>query len=231
MARNVQKSLASVPLLAELAPEKLCELEEAGHWRHYDAKEQIFDRDSDGAEIFFVVDGKVQILNYSPSGREVSFDEVEGGGYFGELSALDGGAQPASAVAVEETTVASFSAAAFQKLLLDQPKIAFVVLSHLVRKVRHADARIMDLSTLSAVDRVYTELLRMAMPRNDGCNAAVINPVPTHSEIASRAGTTRETVSRVLSNLAKATIVRREPDALRVLDLNRLAELIHPNDV
>lgn len=226
MAQDFKKSLARVPLLAELSPGKLGELEKAGRWRHYDAKEQIFDHDSDGGEIFFVVDGRVQLLNYSPSGREISFAEVEGGGYFGELSALDGGARSATAVAVEETTVASFTAEAFRNLLLDQPKIAFVVLSHLARMVRNADVRIMDLSTLSAVDRVHNELLRMAAPAEDGSDTIVIRPLPTHSEIASRAGTTRETVSRVLSNLARTQIVAREADALRVVDPKRLTDLI-----
>ena len=229
MAQEIQKRLSGVPLLADLPAGKLCELEEAGRWRRYEAKEQIFDRDSDGDEIFFVVDGKVQIVNYSPSGREVSLAEVEDGGYFGELSVLDGGTPSGIAIAVEETTVASFPAEAFRKLLLDQPDIAFVVLSHLVKTVRNADARIMDLSTLSAVNRVQNELLRMAAPDEDGSDCVVICPVPTHSEIASRAGTTRETVSRVLGNLARTNIVEREGDLLRVVDLQRLSDMVGPS--
>ena len=53
----------------------------------------------------------------------------------------------------------------------------------------------------------------------------------SHSEIASRASTTRETVARVLGQLAQAGIVERKSKALYVRDkerLERLAELSSP---
>jgi CRP-like cAMP-binding protein len=99
------------------------------------------------------------------------------------------------------------------------------VLSNVGDMVRSADARIMDLSTLSAINRVHTELLRMAKADD---NVGVIKPIPTHSEIAARASTTRETVSRVLSHLARICIMERTARELRVLDLDRLKDLIEP---
>lgn len=228
MTRSTNESLAGITLLSGISPTELGELERAGSWRRYGAKEQIFDRDSEGRDIFFVVDGKVQILNYSPSGREISFAQVDSGGYFGELSALDGGTRSASAMAVEESALASMSSQTFKKLLLDHPKIAFEVLLNLTGMVRSADARIMDLSTLSAINRVHTELVRMSSPIGPGSNVGIIQPIPTHNEIASRASTTRETVSRVLSHLTKVFIIERTSDALKVLDLQRLNDLIEP---
>ena len=226
MVQDSGKSLAVCELLSDLSPEQITELERRSRWRTYAPKEQILDRESEGTDVYFVVDGRVQILNYSPSGREVSFAEVPKGGYFGELSALDRRTRSASAMAVTDTTLASLTAETFKKLLLDHPKIAFVALLRLAAMVRSADARIMDLSTLSAISRVHTELLRMVKPTGPGSNTGIIEPVPTHSEIASRTGTTRETVSRVLSNLARARIVARTQDTLKVVDLERLGDLI-----
>ncbi len=226
MARSSTRSLAGIELLAELPPDDIAKLEQLSGRRNYAAKEQILDRLSEGTDVFFVVNGSVLILNYSPAGREVSFAEVHRGGYFGELSALDKRRRSASAMAITETTLASVTADTFRNLLLDHPKIAWVVLLHLAHMVRAGDARIMDLSTLSAINRVHAEIRRLAEPSEDDDNVGVIRPIPTHSVIASRAGTTRETVSRVLSNLVSVRIVERGRDAITVLDLQRLSEII-----
>ncbi len=228
MAPSVQRSLTGIKILADLSPEQLVGFERSTRWRRYRAKEQILDRESTGTDVYFVVDGKVEILNYSPGGREISFAEVARGGYFGELAALDGRKRSASAMAATDTTLASITAPTFKKLLLDHPEIALVVLLNLTEMVRNADDRIMDLSTLSAINRVHSDLLRLAKPGEPDGNTALIRPIPIHSDIASRAGTTRETVSRVLSHLARVHIVERTKDSLEVLDLQRLRDLIEP---
>lgn len=225
MTQGSKHSLAGVALLSDLPTDYLAEVERVSKWRRYRSNEQVFDRLSDGTDVYFVVSGKVQILNYSPSGREISFAEVDRGGSFGELSAIDGRTRSATAVAAEDSLLASLSAQRFRAVLLEQPVVALSVLSNVGDMVRSADARIMDLSTLSAINRVHTELLRMAKADD---NVGVIKPIPTHSEIAARASTTRETVSRVLSHLARICIMERTARELRVLDLDRLKDLIEP---
>ena len=68
----------------------------------------------------------------------------------------------------------------------------------------------MDLSTLKAVQRVYVELLRRTKRDTAVPDLWVIRPMPSHSLIASLAGTTRETVARVVSNLSDAKIVEKK---------------------
>jgi len=220
--------LGSVRLLSPLPPGDLAEIERRCRWRRYLAKEQIFDRESDGADVYFVVEGCVQIVNFSPSGREIAFAEVKHGAFFGELTALDGKSRSASAVAVIDTTLASLTAPTFKELLLKRPDIAFVVLLHLAGIVRSADSRIMDLSTLSAINRVQAEILRMAEPRADDANVGIVRRLPSHNDIASRVGTTRETVSRVLSHLSRIRVAKREGHGLVVFDRHRLGAMIDP---
>jgi CRP/FNR family transcriptional regulator, cyclic AMP receptor protein len=230
MEQNAHNSLAGVELLSELTADSLASLERRVRFRRYAAKELIFDLESGGTEVYFIVAGEVQVVNYSPSGREVSFARVPAGGYIGELSAIDGRPRSATIVAVEDTTLASISADAFQSMLLDYPHIAIDVLQRLSAMVRAGDERIMDLTTLSAINRVHTEILRMSTPDEDGDNTALISPIPTHSDIAAWASTTRETVSRVLSNLARVFILERDDKALRILDVVRLKDMIEAVD-
>ena len=93
--------------------------------------------------------------------------------------------------------------------------------------VRHATDRIMELSTLGANNRVHAELLRQARAAGRGDSGKVVlRPIPVHGDIASRVSTTRETVARVFNELARGHIIRRERDALVVLDLARLEALV-----
>ena len=230
MAKDSKNSLAGVDLLSELSSESLDELEKRVRFRRYNAKELIFDLESGGTEVYFIVEGKVQVVNYSPSGREVSFAQVPAGSYIGELSAIDGRPRSATIVAVEDTTLASISAKAFRTLLLDYPHIALDVLQRLSAMVRAADERIMDLTTLSAINRVHSEILRMSAADENEDNTALITPIPTHSEIAARASTTRETVSRVMSHLARVFILERSDKALKILDVERLSSLVEPDE-
>jgi len=218
--------LSSVCLLGELSAERLTAVEQACRYKRFAAQEQIVDRDSATTDVFFVVRGSVRVVNYSILGREIAFDEVTEGNYFGELSALDGQPRSASIMALEDTLILALPRSLFLNLLSEHPNIALQVMMRLAKIVRTADERIMDLSTLAAHNRVHAELLRQARIHIVDGGSARIEPVPVHSDIASRVSTTRETVARVLNDLARRGIVERTKDALLIHDLSRLRNMV-----
>ena len=57
-------------------------------------------------------------------------------------------------------------------------------------------------------------------------NRAVIRPIPVHADLAGRVSTTRETVARVLNDLARKRIVQRESGGLAILDVRRLSAMV-----
>jgi signal-transduction protein with cAMP-binding, CBS, and nucleotidyltransferase domain len=59
MAQDNKNSLAGIELLSELAVEDLVALEQRVRFRSYQAKELIFDLESGGTEVYFIVAGKV----------------------------------------------------------------------------------------------------------------------------------------------------------------------------
>ncbi len=216
------QGLGSIELLAAVSEEQIRQLEQRCRWLSYSAQETILDRDSDNRDVFFVIDGSVRVVNFSSSGREIAFANVRSGGYFGELSAIDGNARSATVVATAKCRLAAMSPGAFKRLLTDFPKISELVLLRLTTIIRACDDRIMDLSTLRAVHRVYTELVRLVEPDIVAPSNYVIRPMRTHADIASRVSTTRETVARVLSQLASEGVVERKGKTLYIRDMDRL---------
>ncbi|MEI6986212.1 MAG: Crp/Fnr family transcriptional regulator [Rhodospirillaceae bacterium] len=230
MSENQAASLDRIALLSPLAQADRSTLARQCKWRRFEDGEQIVDRLDDTQDLCFIVEGRARILNHSVSGREISFDEIETGGFFGELSAIDGEPRSASVEALGNTMVAFLSPRRFEELVLTNPKTAFEVMRRLAGMVRRSTERIMDLSTLGANNRVHAELLRLAKP--DGppgsakANTASIAPIPVHADIASRVSTTRETVARVLSDLARDGLVERGETALLIRNLPKLRRMV-----
>ncbi|MCU0893050.1 MAG: Crp/Fnr family transcriptional regulator [Rhodospirillales bacterium] len=218
--------LAGAKLLRGLDWEMLRGIERAGSCRRYRPLEHIIDRDGRTTDVFFIVRGQARILNYSVTGREIAFDDLKPGDYFGELAALDNGPRSANVMAVADTLLLALPQRAFLQILEDHPRVALEVMARLARIVRLADERIMDLSTLAAHNRVQAELLRQVRGHRDQTNHGRISPIPVHSEIASRVSTTRETVARVLNDLARRGIVERTKQALIIHDIATLETIV-----
>lgn len=221
------KSLDNVELLSVLSDDVRAEVARLCRWRRFAPQEQIIDRQSETREILFVVSGKVRVVIYSISGRELTLDDLQEGSFFGELSAIDGHPRSASVMALTDTVIAALSAEHFKRLLAEQSEFAFCVISRLAEMVRASTDRIIDLSTLGANNRVHAEVLRQARSAGvdeDGC--AVLKPIPVHGDIAARVSTTRETVARVLNDLARQGLVRRERNALIVFDVEKLQSMV-----
>lgn len=226
MSDQETPSLVGIRILEGVDTKMLAELEKGCTWRRYGDHEQIIDRQSDSTDIFFVVEGRVRIVNYSLSGKEITLEDLDSGNHFGELSALDGQPRSASVMALDNCLIAALPQERFLSLLRQNSDIAFRVLRALAGIIRNSTDRIMDLSTLAANNRVQADLLRQARSGLIGENQAEIRPIPVHGDIASRVSTTRETVARVLSDLARNNIVERKKNALLIKDLAQLREMV-----
>ena len=226
LAEPGPKLLKGVDLLADLLPHELVEIEELCRFKTFRAGTQVFDRQADTRDVFFVVRGRVRIVNYSMSGREITLDDIGAGGHFGELAAIDSQPRSAAVLAVEDSLIVALPQRHFVEALEKYPSIALRVMKRLARMVRASTERIMDLSTLAANNRVQAELLRQARDTVKDDNTAVITPIPVHSDIASRVSTTRETVARVLSDLTRQGILERTRDSLIIRDVERLEEMV-----
>ncbi len=228
MTETTSHSLDSITLFEPLTPAERQTLAQQCRWRRYAPQEQVFDRSDTGRDAYFIVEGMVRIVDYSFSGREVSFVDISAGTYFGHMGAIDERPRSAGVIALTNTLLASMSPALFQKTVSSHPKLALDIMQNLAVTVRRSTERIMDLSTLGANNRVHAEILRLARASrtDEDSSTAVISPIPVHSDIASRVSTTRETVARVFGELSKSGLVERRSNQLFVSDFEQLEELV-----
>lgn len=224
MAEN--RTLAGIRLLAGLDEAELRRLEGRCRWRRFKTGETVIERGSETRDVHFIVAGSVNIVNFSLSGREVTYATLRAGDCVGELSAIDGEPRSATVVAAEPSLLASLAAKDFLDLLQHRVEVTFRILERLAKMVRGGDIRIMELSTLAATQRVFAELLRMAEPDTAVPGLWVIHPLPPLREIASRVSTTRETVARALSQLYPSGLIRRKGRSLYIMNRASFKDLL-----
>ena len=219
------RMLGSIHLFTGLPQARLAALERLCAWRTFSKGEEILTRNSTSREVFFVVKGAVSVVNYSGSGREIAYSIIEEGAYFGELAAIDQKPRSAHVVAVRPCLLAALKPESFEEVLRTTPEIAWRVLHKLAAIIRTNDERIMDLSTLGVHQRIYAELLRLAKPDPVTAGRWMIYPMPTQSDLAARVSTARETVARVIGQLAGEGLVEKKGRTLYIENKHVLAGL------
>jgi len=195
-------------------------------WRRYDSNEQIISHNEKSKDVYFVCSGFVRATIYTRAGKEVAFQDLGPGQMFGELSAIDGRPRATHVVALTDSTIACLTDDCFWALLERHPEIAAATLRRLSGLVRRLCDRVLEFSTLGIQNRIQAELLRLARDHSDGDNSAVIAPVPTHYEIATRVSTHREAVSRELNRLAKIGLVERQRGRLVIKNIAQLSRMV-----
>ena len=218
--------LRGIALLEGVPAERLEALAHSCAWRNSRAGQRILSRAAADRDVYLIVSGQVRVTTYSAAGRQVTFRDIGAGELFGEVAAIDGMPRSADVLALESTLTASMPPAAFRELLREQSEVAERVLRRLASLVRRLSERVIDLSTLGVHQRIHAELLRLARESGVKQNVARIERPPKHADLASQVSTYREEVTRELSALARAGIVRRDGRALLIRDVRRLETLV-----
>ncbi len=200
--------------------------------RRFRKGETIFHAGDPGDSLFLVTQGAVKITIPPDDGSEPAILTTIGpGGFFGELSLLDGAARSATAVALDSTETQILRRDAFDTLVDNQPVLRHMLLVTLAGEIRRLTAQVEDLHFLDLPGRLARHLLRTIVI-HEGLDPASADEVTgehrlpwpyTQSELAGMIGGSRQSVNRLLSDLVDEDLVRFDGDDLVIPDAARLA--------
>jgi CRP-like cAMP-binding protein len=196
------------------------------HGQYYEPNQYIVSYKDDSKDVFFIVSGRVQAINFGSSGHQVTLQDLEAGQMFGELSAIDGEPRLAHIITAQDAIVVSMTPDNFMQVLENHPTVIRATLKRLTGMVRLLGKKVYDRDVLPAHQRVRAELLRLAFEQQRPADTAVISPAPTHNGIAYHIGTSRETVTRELNSLRSAGLIMRRGNDLLICDVPRLTQMI-----
>ena len=206
--------IREIDLFAALSEQSCQRYAKALSWRTYGENELVVDIDDTSDDVLFVVSGMVRVVHRAEVGKEVILGDRGPGSYFGEMAAIDGLARSANVTALTTSRIATLPAATFLEILTHEPGVCRAVLSGLVGGMRSLTRKLSEHAYLTAVERLYCELLRLSRPRKGHEDQRSISPPPTQQELAERIGSRREVVSRSIGVLEKEGLVEKTRGAL-----------------
>jgi CRP/FNR family transcriptional regulator, cyclic AMP receptor protein len=220
----VASGLSKASLFRELAEEELLDLARHVHRASFASGEMVLQHMDEGDGVYVILWGNLIATLISPEGREVAFDVMTAGDYFGEIAAIDGGVRSASVSALTPSEVCTLSGARFRKLVERHPEVSGALIGDLVGRIRRLTERNYENIALRIRHRVQLELLRLANRNGVLFDGGVLSPAPTHAQIAARIGANREAVTREVSALAKKGYIRASRQSIAIVNASALIE-------
>jgi len=219
---SVSPKLLSVPLFSDLSAESLQILADIVTFRRFPKGSLLISQDEVGTCMYLLTSGRVRVSLASPEGKELVLDYLEAPAHFGEMSLVDSEARSADVHAVTDVEVLAIEGRDLSAAIQVQPKLALSLIGTLSRRLRNTIGRLEDLAFHDATHRVMRVVLNVATAGFETRGAPVVSGM-THYDIATLAGTSRETASRVISQLSRDGIISAKGRRLTV-DLSRLSE-------
>ena len=215
----IQHILSSINIFSDLPEKDLEALQKVCKPRKYFKNSMIILEEEYGDLVFVVQTGTIKITRVNDEGKEVILALLGPGEIFGELAILDGEARSANALAQEDCQLWAINKEDFLEMLKSNFSVSYNLLCELAKRLRKSDQQIEALSLSDAEHRIGVSLLNLAEDMGVIRKGKVtIQNLPFQQDIANMAGTSRETVSRVLKILENKSMISKTGHTLIIPD-------------
>lgn len=169
----------------------------------------IFMQGDVATRFYLLMEGIVRLSICGGQGQERIIDFLSPVCFFGAPDVLSGSSYGVTATAYTEVVAASFSADQVPSLM-DNREFVQEMMRSLAEQTRSMGRRLVGDSFYSVSGKVAFALLNLGRLLGSGSNGEVVSLPITQNELARFAGCNRVTVTKVISHLASAGLIRRK---------------------
>jgi CRP/FNR family cyclic AMP-dependent transcriptional regulator len=210
----------AVSFLQGLPDEIIGDLAAVATRRSYSQGGTIFMEGEPCAGLFLIEEGTVKICRFAADGREYTLQLVQGGDTFNDVAALDGGENPACAIAFTDAMLWRIARPDLHRVVNKHPELAWALIESIARRTRYLVGVVQDL----AMRNVKGRLARLLLDQAEAAEQGTPEPPLTQEDMASRLGTVREVVGRALRSLTAANIIAMDRQRIVIVDRARLQQ-------
>jgi CRP/FNR family cyclic AMP-dependent transcriptional regulator len=217
--------LQGLQLLASLPHVTVAHLAQHASERSFAKREVVLQKGNPPSALCFLLEGRLQGVDFTMDDREVGLYFINPGDYFGEVAVVDSQVQPEFVTAVARSRVVFIARDLIKPILFASPKVAESLCTRLATRLRSVSAQRRILGLSNPVQRVCAQLEQFyGAPLLAGASHRVLN-APTHQELAIMINASRETVTRVFQLLQGRGVVERDGNDLMILDANFIGQV------
>ncbi len=175
--------------------------------------------------VYVLCSGKVKLSTTSKEGKVLILKQAEAGEVLGLSAAISGSNYEMTAETTSPCQVNFFSRQDLMSLLQNESEVGVHAAQALSREFQGAYRDIHDLVLARSSSGKLARLLLSCAPESQKSEELRLRSAMTHEEMAQRIGSSRETVTRLLSNLKKKRLIRLEGATLVIRDRSGLEAL------
>ena len=193
--------------------------------RHFSPKDTIFTPGDPDDQLYFLLSGTVRLYKLYGDYKEATTALLRDGGVFGKLNLVEGRWQDVFAEAVTEARVASIQKASIERVIKSDPGFALKLFSSFSERLRQTDEVIESLLHREVSTRLATLLMNLGerFGENNGAGT-VIDVRLTHQDLANMIASTREAVSKVMSEFQRDGLIESRNRRIVIVNEEALAE-------
>ncbi|HET7415864.1 MAG TPA: Crp/Fnr family transcriptional regulator [Arthrobacter sp.] len=219
--------LSQVPFFTGLSTAELRDINVRIRAAWYRAGEAVYRMGESGSCLFIVASGAVKLVRPSGSGQSVLLEVITPGGSFGALGSSAASCYGETARSLDGSCILMLTGADSRLILRQHPSVALAALDDLAHRLEKSHQAIRQLSADTVEQRVAATLLGLDEKLRQYAPDGISQPrIPlSRGELASMAGTTAESVSRVMSQWRGRRIILSGRRWTTISDHDALAEM------
>ncbi|MET0580669.1 MAG: Crp/Fnr family transcriptional regulator [Pseudoxanthomonas sp.] len=189
-----------------LSQELLSQLALCGDAKWFARNELLIEEGGVSDALYVLVTGQLKVFTQDSKGRELVYNILQPGEFFGELF-LDGGPRSASVKAVCDSQCIVVDQTTIRGFMKTYPEFAERLVHALIARLRHATQLSKSLGLHGVYQRTVDLLNEIAFTEGD---MRVVPTDMTQQEIADRVGATREMINHILRDLVRGGFLARD---------------------
>ncbi|TES90035.1 MAG: Crp/Fnr family transcriptional regulator [Desulfobacteraceae bacterium] len=222
---EILRSLYKIPYFENLVEEELAALAGMARKRSFNKGELIFTTDQKCRNLHILHSGAIKIFIVSAEGREQIIHFLKPMVFFGEEILFGDNKYEANAQALCETVLFDIGKKKMENFLLSHPQVGIAMLAYFGKKMRRLIKMVGDMALKDVQGRLVCRLVQMAHEEGEKIEGGVEIKGLTQEELACNIGTVRESLSRCLTRLQDAKLIKLSRKKILVHDVNRLQAL------
>ena len=187
-------------------------------------KEILFIEGDSSKYLYFLVSGKIKTFRTNEQGKEYITQVYKEKDFFGYTSLLDANIYEDTAVAIEDSEIASIIKQDFYQMLLSNNELYTKFIKYITSDLSETNDKLIKLAYDSARKRVAEAILYLAKKYHMELLNGIVFSV-CRDDISSISGVSPESVSRNLTDLRSERLIELQNGKIKILDLRKLTDL------
>lgn len=224
--RSVKELLSSVPIFKDLTNEELEPIIHLTTTSRYTAGKLVFMQGDPLTNVYFIHTGQIKIFKTDFHGREQIVNVLQAGEMFPHAGFFRQDSCPAHAEVAEDAVLSYIPIHSFEQFLLKNPEICVKLFKVLGDKIVDLQNRLEEQVLHNSYEQIIKLMLRLAKHYGKAYDDKKIklNTAFTNRELANMIGSSRETVSRTLTQLKKKKLLQTNEQGIFIINTEALEE-------